>query len=103
MKNFCVGANKEGYHYINCNVKDISYTTVGDISTVVEGDICPNCGGRFYFKKGIEIGNTFKLGKHYAEDLKLTYLDEEGNAQTPTMGCYGKGPGRVFRAHGKTG
>ena len=96
MKNFCCGANKEGYHYINCNVKDINYNTVGDISTVVEGDICPNCGGTFYFKKGIEIGNTFKLGKHYAEDLKLTYLDEEGKEQVPTMGCYGIGPGRVL-------
>ena len=98
MKNFCCGANKEGYHYINANVKDINYDLVGDIGTVVEGDICPNCGGTFYFKKGIEIGNTFKLGRHYAEDLGLTYLDEEGNSQVPTMGCYGIGPGRVLAA-----
>ena len=97
MKNFCCGANKEGYHYINCNVKDINYSQVGNISTVVEGDICPECGeGTIYFKKGIEIGNTFKLGKHYAQDLGLTYLDEAGNAQVPTMGCYGIGPGRVL-------
>ena len=97
MKNFCCGANKEGYHYINCNVKDINYSQVGNISTVVEGDICPECGeGNIYFKKGIEIGNTFKLGRHYAEDLGLTYLDEEGNAKVPTMGCYGIGPGRIL-------
>ena len=97
MKNFCVGANKEGYHYINCNVKDINYTTVGKIASVVEGDICPECHeGKLYFKHGIEIGNTFKLGKHYAEDLGLTYLDENGTAQVPTMGCYGIGPGRVL-------
>ncbi len=96
MKNFCVGANKEGYHYINCNFKDIKADIVGDIGTVVEGDICPKCGGTFYFKKGIEIGNTFKLGKHYAEDLGLTYLDEQGASQVPTMGCYGIGPGRVL-------
>ena len=99
MKNFCVGANKEGYHYINCNVKDINYNVVGNISSVVEDDICPECHeGKLYFKKGIEIGNTFKLGKHYAEDLGLTYLDENGNAQVPTMGCYGIGPGRVLAA-----
>lgn len=96
MKNFCVGANKEGYHYINCNFKDIKADVVGDIGTVVEGDTCPKCGGTFYFKKGIEIGNTFKLGKHYAEDLGLTYLDEQGASQIPTMGCYGIGPGRVL-------
>ena len=96
MVNFCCGANKEGYHYINCNWNDINYDVKGDISTVVEGDICPVCGGKLYFKKGIEIGNTFKLGKHYAEDLGLTYLDEEGKEQVPTMGCYGIGPGRVL-------
>ena len=97
MKNFCCGANKEGYHYINCNLKDINYNLVGDISTVVEGDTCPQCNeGHLYFKAGIEIGNTFKLGKHYAQDLGLTYLDEEGKEQVPTMGCYGIGPGRVL-------
>ena len=96
MINFCCGANKEGYHYINCNIEDISYDLSGDISTVVEGDICPECGGNLYFKKGIEIGNTFKLGKHYAEELGLTYLDEDGKEQVPTMGCYGIGVGRVL-------
>ena len=97
MKNFCVGANKEGYHYINCNVKDINYNVAGNISNVIEGDKCPHChDGELYFKSGIEIGNTFKLGKHYAQDLGLTYLDEQGNAQVPTMGCYGIGPGRVL-------
>ncbi len=97
MKNFCCGANKEGYHYINCNLKDINYNLIGDISTVVEGDTCPQCNeGHLYFKAGIEIGNTFKLGKHYAQDLGLTYLDEEGKEQVPTMGCYGIGPGRVL-------
>ena len=96
MKNFCMGANKEEYHYINANVKDIDYDIVGDISNVIEGDVCPNCGGKIYFKKGIEIGNTFKLGKHYAEDLGLTYFDENNQEQVPTMGCYGIGPGRVL-------
>ncbi len=98
MKNFCCGANKEGYHYINCNPKDIKEFTSGDISTVVEGDICPKCGGKLYFKKGIEIGNTFKLGNHYAKDLGLTFLDEQGKEQIPTMGCYGIGVGRVLAA-----
>ena len=96
MKNFVTGANKENYHYINTNINDFKYDLSGDISNVIEGDICPNCGGTIYFKKGIEIGNTFKLGKHYAEDLGLTYLDENINEQIPTMGCYGIGPGRVL-------
>ena len=96
MKNFCCGGNKEGYHYINANVKDFTYDVVGDIVNVVEGDICPNCGGKLYFKKGIEIGNLFKLGTKYAESLGLNYLDENNNLQTVTMGCYGIGVGRIL-------
>ena len=96
MKNFCCGANKDEYHYINANVKDINYDIVGDIVNVQEGDICPECGGKLYFKKGIEIGNLFKLGTKYAENLGLTYLDESNQEQTVVMGCYGIGPGRIL-------
>lgn len=96
MKNFVVGANKEGYHYKNCNVKDFKYDIVEDISSVKEGDICLHCGGKIYFKKGIEIGNTFKLGTKYAKSLGLTYLDEFNKPQYVTMGCYGIGIGRVL-------
>ena len=96
MKNFCCGANKEEYHYINANVKDIKYDIVGDIVNVQEGDTCPECGGKLYFKKGIEIGNLFKLGTKYAENLGLTYLDENNQEQTVVMGCYGIGPGRIL-------
>lgn len=96
IKNFCCGANKEGYHYINVNAKDIKYDMVADIANVKEGDICPHCGGKLYFKKGIEIGNLFKLGTKYAEKLGLTYLDENNQEQVVTMGCYGIGVGRIL-------
>lgn len=96
MKNFCCGANKEEYHYINANIKDIKYDIAGDIVNVQEGDTCPECGGKLYFKKGIEIGNLFKLGTKYAEHLGLTYLDENNQEQTVVMGCYGIGPGRIL-------
>lgn len=96
MKNFCCGANREGYHYINVNIDDIRYDIVGDIKNVVEGDLCPKCGGTLYFKKGIEIGNLFKLGTKYSEKLGLTYLDEENKEQFVTMGCYGIGVGRIL-------
>lgn len=96
LKNFCCGANKEGYHYINVNANDIKYDMVADIVNVKEGDICPHCGGKLYFKKGIEIGNLFKLGTKYAEKLGLTFLDENNQEQTVTMGCYGIGVGRIL-------
>ncbi len=98
MKNFCCGANKTDYHYINANVKDINYDLVGDIANVVEGDKCPKCGGKIYFKHGIEIGNLFKLGDHYCRDLGITYLDENNKEQYPIMGSYGIGVGRILAA-----
>lgn len=96
MHNFCCGANKKGYHYINANIKDFKYDVVGDIVNVKEGDTCPVCGGKLYFKKGIEIGNIFKLGTKYSEKLGLTYLDENNKSLPVVMGCYGIGAGRIL-------
>ena len=96
MKNFCCGGNKDGYHYINANLKDFKYDMASDIVNVKENDICPKCGGNLYFKKGIEIGNLFKLGTKYSQKLGLTYLDENNNLKPVVMGCYGLGVGRIL-------
>lgn len=96
MKNFCCGSNKLGYHFINVNVKDIKYDIVGDIKQVVSGDTCPCGSGKLYFKKGIEVGNTFKLGTKYCESMNITYLDQENKLQYPYMGCYGIGIPRIM-------
>ena len=98
MKNFVVGANKSGYHYINANVDDFKYDICADIKEVLEGDNCPCCDGKLYFKKGIEVGNTFKLGTKYSEKLGLTYLDENNKSNPVVMGCYGIGAGRILAA-----
>ncbi len=96
MRNFVIGANKEGYHYVNANISDISYDMTGDISNVVEGDICPVCGGKIHFKKGIEVGNTFKLGSKYSQAMNLYYQDSNGQQQPVIMGSYGIGIGRTM-------
>lgn len=98
MSNFVCGANKDGYHYINVNTDDFDIYMHGDIVNVCEGDICPKCGGKIYFKKGIEIGNTFKLGTKYSEALDLNYLDEENKLKPVYMGCYGIGVARCMAA-----
>ncbi len=98
MKNFVVGANKEGYHYKNVNIKDFKYDMVADISCVKEHDICSSCSGKLYFKKGIEVGNLFKLGTKYSENLGLTYLDQNNQEYPVVMGCYGIGIGRILAA-----
>lgn len=95
MKNFIVGANKTDYHYKNVNLKDFEFISA-DIRNIKEKDKCPICNGNVYFKKGIEIGNTFKLGTKYSEALKLNYLDENNILQPVVMGSYGIGLGRCL-------
>ena len=96
MKNFLVGANKTDYHFINVNLSDIKDYKVGDIKEVKENDLCPKCGKRLYFKHGIEVGNTFKLGDKYSKIMNLTYLDQDKKEKYPVMGCYGIGLGRIL-------
>ena len=98
MKNFIVGANKTDHHIANVNLKDFTVETIADIAQVHEGDICPNCGKPLKFCKGIEVGNTFKLGTKYAKALGLEYLDKENKLHPVEMGCYGFGLGRAMAA-----
>ena len=98
MKNFVVGANKTDYHYINTNLSDFRQDIIGDVRNVAEENICPICGEKLVFKRGIEIGNTFKLGTKYSEKLNLVYADENNKLQPVVMGCYGIGIARILAA-----
>lgn len=98
LTNFVVGANKTDYHYKNVNVTDFTPLHVADVSKIKDGGVCPVCGGKIIFKKGIEIGNTFKLGTKYSLSLGLEYLDASGKLQPVVMGSYGIGPGRCMAA-----
>lgn len=98
MQNFIVGANKTGYHYCNVNLKDFKAEAFADLHNIMEGDICPNCGGRIHFAHGIEVGNTFKLGTKYSKALDLQYLDANNQLQYVWMGSYGIGPARAMAA-----
>ena len=98
MRNFLVGANKTDYHYINVNLSDFKYDRVADIRNVTEDDICPVCGEKLSFKKGIEVGNTFKLGTKYSESMGLYFADENNQLKPVVMGCYGIGIARILAA-----
>lgn len=98
MHDFCCGANLKDHHYLHVNVSDISYDLSGDIVNAKEGDVCPVCGKPLKFTKGIEIGNTFKLGTKYAKAMDLQYTDEENKLQDVWMGSYGIGLGRTMAA-----
>ena len=96
MTNFIVGSNKKDYHYKNVNITDFKVDFKGDIRNVKEGDACPECSGKLYFKKGIECGNTFKLGTKYSECFDLKYLDTDNKLVPVQMGSYGIGLGRCL-------
>lgn len=98
MHNFIVGANKTGYHYANVNITDFKVDKTADLRNIVEGDVCPCCGGKIYYAHGIEVGNTFKLGTKYSKALDLQYLDQNNQLQYVWMGSYGIGPARAMAA-----
>ena len=97
--NVVIGANKTDFHIKNVSVpRDIIYDMCEDITIVREGDVCPICGKNLIFKKGIEVGNTFKLGTKYSEALDLLYSDENNTLHPVVMGSYGIGIGRTMSA-----
>jgi prolyl-tRNA synthetase len=95
--NLVSGANRIDYHVANVNFgRDFSSDDVADISAVSDGEKCPECGGSLTVKRGIEIGNIFKLGTKYSDAMKASYLDVNGKEQKMIMGCYGIGVGRLL-------
>ncbi len=97
MHDAIAGSGKEGYHIKHVEPgRDYTPWMNADVRTVVPGDKCPCCGGTFYSTKGNELGHIFKLGKKYTESMGVTYLDVNGKASVPTMGCYGIGVDRVL-------
>ena len=95
LKNFIVGANETDYHYKNVNISDFEIFKIADIKNVKENDPCPKCNHSLVFKKGIEVGNTFKLGTKYSDSLGLQFLDQNNTLKPAVMGCYGIGIERI--------
>ncbi|WP_167629847.1 proline--tRNA ligase [Listeria valentina] len=97
--NAVVGANEDGYHFINVNPeRDFTVQSYFDLRMIQEGDLSPDGQGVIKFAEGIEVGHIFKLGTKYSEAMKATFLDENGRANPLIMGCYGVGVSRLFTA-----
>lgn len=97
--NTVIGANKEGYHFININPdRDFDQFDYADLRTVEEGDPAPTDEGQLVFERGIEIGHIFKLGTFYSEKMNATVLDNTGRPQPIIMGSYGIGISRLLSA-----
>lgn len=58
---------------------------------------CPKCkSSDCQFKRGIEVGNIFKLGTKYSVLQKLYYTDENNQQKPVVMGSYGIGLQRLM-------
>ena len=99
MQDACCGGNQKDMHYIHVNpARDFGDVRVETIRMIDSNDVCPECGGEIEIKKGIEVGQVFKLGTKYSEALGCTYLDRNGKSQPMVMGCYGIGVSRTMAA-----
>lgn len=99
MEDACCGANAVDKHYVHVNPKrDFGDVRVETIRLITVEDCCPKCGGMIGLKKGIEVGQVFKLGTKYSEKLGCTYLDRDGKPHPMVMGCYGIGITRTVAA-----
>ena len=96
-----VGANKDEFHLKNvdlvrdCAIGDGDYA---DLVVVRGGDICAKCGRPLAIKRGIEVGQVFKLGTKYSAAFKAVYKNDKLEEHVMIMGCYGVGVSRTLQA-----
>lgn len=99
MSDFGAGANIEDKHYFGINwQRDLPLPQVADLRNVKIGDPSPDGKGTLSIVRGIEVGHVFQLGNKYSDAMGATVLNENGKAQSMTMGCYGIGVTRVVAA-----
>jgi len=96
-----VGANKDEFHLKNvdldrdCVIRAEDYA---DLVVVRDGDICANCGKPMAIRRGIEVGQVFKLGTKYSAAFKAVYKNDKLEEKVMIMGCYGVGVSRTLQA-----
>ncbi|STX52213.1 prolyl-tRNA synthase [Legionella busanensis] len=99
LTSFVCGANQANKHFINAAWnRDASYQVAYDLRQVKEGDPSPDGQGKLHACRGIEVGHVFQLGDKYAKAMNAAVLNEAGELQTLSMGCYGLGISRVVAA-----
>lgn len=95
---YVVGANEADFHlrgFVPSRDTKPKYFR-GDMRLAKEGDFIGD--DEIVLKKGIEVGHIFQLGDKYTKSMKVTVLNDKGQAVTPIMGCYGIGVTRVLAA-----
>jgi len=101
---YVAGANRVDYHLDHVVPgRDFAIAFRTDLVRTVAGLPCPHCSGSLQERRGVEMGNTFKLGTKYSQAMRAEYYDASGISRPLIMGCYGIGIGRlvacVLEAH----
>ncbi len=99
LANVVVGANEDQAHIVNANFpRDFPIERFEDLHLAQVGDLCSRCGKPLSSRRGIEVGQIFKLGTKYSTSMKATFLDQNGDQKPFIMGCYGIGITRTVAA-----
>ncbi len=96
-----VGANKDDYHLKNVDLARDTKLADGDFADLViaaAGDLCPVCGKPIVIRRGIEVGQVFKLGTKYTKAFEAVFKNDKLESRTMIMGCYGVGVSRTLQA-----
>ena len=94
-----VGANEPDHHLTGAAAgRDFDPGTVAALTLVRADDPCPHCGAPLCSRRGIEVGQVFRLGTKYSMALKAHFLDPAGQERPMPMGCYGIGVTRTMAA-----
>ena len=99
MATGAAGANKTDTHIINV-VPGRDFPLAGDniqiadIRNALDGDTYN--GKKLLFKRGIEVGQVFKLGDKYSKKFGANCLGDDGKQKDLLMGCYGIGINRIL-------
>ena len=93
------GANAADTHLKNVDLaRDASIAAYADLVVCGAGDSCPQCGRPMELKRGIEVGQVFKLGTKYSAAFNATYKNDRLEEHVMIMGCYGVGVSRTLQA-----
>jgi len=96
-RGYISGANKKDTHLRDVVPGRDFQGERADVHDVKEGDACSRCGSPLTLRRGVEVGNIFKLGTYYSEKMGATYLAQDGTRKPFVMGSYGIGVGRAVQ------
>ena len=96
-RGYVSGANKKDAHLRDVVPGRDFQGERADVHDVREGDACPRCGKALTLRRGVEVGNIFKLGTYYSEKMGAMYLAQDGTRKPFVMGSYGIGVGRAVQ------